>query len=129
MYPKEYRYTTKHEWIQVDGDTGVVGITFHAQEQLGDVVYVELPKAGAKLQAMQSFGTVESVKAVSDLYAPMSGEVSAVNDALLDAPETLNQDPHKQGWLVRLKLSNKSELEKLLTAEQYEELLASESES
>jgi glycine cleavage system H protein len=129
MYPKEYRYTTKHEWIQVDGDTGVVGITFHAQEQLGDVVYVELPKAGAKLQAMQSFGTVESVKAVSDLYAPMSGEVTAVNDALVDAPETLNQDPHKEGWLVRLKLSNKSELEKLLTAEQYEELLASESES
>jgi glycine cleavage system H protein len=129
MYPKEYRYTTKHEWIQVDGDTGVVGITFHAQEQLGDVVYVELPKAGAKLQAMQSFGTVESVKAVSDLYAPMSGEVTAVNDALVDAPETLNQDPHKEGWLVRLKLSNKSELEKLLTAAQYEELLASESES
>ena len=129
MYPKEYRYTTKHEWIQVDGDTAVVGITFHAQEQLGDVVYVELPKAGAKLQAMQSFGTVESVKAVSDLYAPMSGEVTAVNDALVDAPETLNQDPHKEGWLVRLKLSNKSELEKLLTAEQYEQLLSSESES
>ena len=129
MYPREYRYTTKHEWIHVEGDTGVVGITFHAQEQLGDVVYVELPKAGAKLQAMQSFGTVESVKAVSDLYAPMSGEVTAVNNALVDTPETLNQDPHKDGWLVRLKLTNKSEAEKLLSAEQYEELLTSESES
>ena len=129
MYPKEYRYTTKHEWIHVEGDSGVVGITFHAQEQLGDVVYVELPKTGAKVQAMQSFGTVESVKAVSDLYAPMSGEVSAVNDALLNAPETLNQDPHKEGWLLRLKLSDKREIEKLLSAEQYEEFLASESES
>ena len=129
MYPKEYRYTTKHEWIHVEGDTGLVGITFHAQEQLGDVVFVELPKAGAKVQAMQSFGTVESVKAVSDLYAPMSGEVTAVNDALLNAPETLNQDPHKQGWLVRLKLSDKREIEKLLSAEQYEQFLASESES
>lgn len=129
MYPKEYRYTTKHEWIHVEGDSGLVGITFHAQEQLGDVVYVELPKAGAKVQAMQSFGTVESVKAVSDLYAPMSGEVTAVNDALVDAPETLNQDPHKQGWLVRLKLSDTREMEKLLSAEQYEQLLASESES
>lgn len=129
MYPKEYRYTKKHEWIHVEGDNGVVGITFHAQEQLGDVVYVELPKTGAKVQAMQSFGTVESVKAVSDLYAPMSGEVTAVNDALLNAPETLNQDPHKEGWLVRLKLSDKREIEKLLSAEQYEAFLASESES
>lgn len=129
MYPKEYRYTTKHEWIHVEGDTGVVGITFHAQEQLGDVVYVELPKTGAKLQSMQSFGTVESVKAVSDLYAPMSGEVTAVNEALVDTPETLNQDPHKDGWLVRLKLSDKSEIEKLLTAEQYEQFLTTESES
>lgn len=129
MYPKEYRYTKKHEWIHVEGDSGVVGITFHAQEQLGDVVYVELPKSGAKVQAMQSFGTVESVKAVSDLYAPMSGEVTAVNDALLNAPETLNQDPHKEGWLVRLKLSDKREIEKLLSAEQYEAFLASESES
>jgi glycine cleavage system H protein len=129
MYPQEYRYTTKHEWIQVEGDTGLVGITFHAQEQLGDVVYVELPKPGAKLQAMQSFGTVESVKAVSDLYAPMSGEVTEVNEALLDTPETLNHDPHKQGWLIRLRLSNKSEVEKLMTAAQYEEFLASQSES
>jgi glycine cleavage system H protein len=129
MYPKEFRYTKKHEWIHVQGDTGVVGITDHAQEQLGDVVYVELPKAGAKVQAMQSFGTVESVKAVSDLYAPMSGEVTEVNTALVDAPETLNQAPHKDGWLVRIKLSNKSEQEKLLSADQYEEFLATESES
>jgi glycine cleavage system H protein len=129
MYPQEYRYTKKHEWIHVEGNTGLVGITLHAQEQLGDVVYVELPKTGAKLQAMQSFGTVESVKAVSDLYAPMSGEVTAVNEALVDAPETLNHDPHKEGWLVRLKLSDKSELGKLLSASEYQEFLASESES
>lgn len=129
MYPKEYRYTKKHEWIHVEGDTGLVGITDHAQEQLGDVVYVELPKSGTKLQAMQSFGTVESVKAVSDLYSPMSGEVTEINDALVDAPETLNQSPHQEGWLVRLKLSDKSESEKLLSADEYEQFLAAESES
>jgi glycine cleavage system H protein len=129
MYPQEYRYTKKHEWIHVEGDTGVVGITFHAQEQLGDVVYVELPKTGARLQAKQSFGTVESVKAVSDLYAPMSGEVTAINEALVETPEMLNQDPHKAGWLVKLKLSDKSELEKLLSADEYQQFLASESES
>jgi glycine cleavage system H protein len=129
MYPKEYRYTKEHEWIHVEGDIGRVGITLHAQEQLGDVVYVELPKAGSKLQAMQSFGTVESVKAVSDLYAPMSGEVTEVNGSLIDTPETLNSDPHKDGWLLRLKLSDKNELEKLMTAEQYEQFLATESES
>jgi glycine cleavage system H protein len=129
MYPKEYRYTKKHEWILVDGDTGLVGITDHAQEQLGDVVYVELPKIGAKLQAMQSFGTIESVKAVSDLYSPMSGEVAEINDALVDAPETLNKSPHTEGWLVRLKLSDKSESEKLLSADEYQEFLVSESES
>ncbi|MEX2304077.1 MAG: glycine cleavage system protein GcvH [Bryobacterales bacterium] len=129
MYPKEYRYTKKHEWILVDGDTGLVGITDHAQEQLGDVVYVELPKIGAKLQAMQSFGTIESVKAVSDLYSPMSGEVTEINDALVDAPETLNKSPHTEGWLVRLKLSDKSESEKLLSADEYQQFLASESES
>lgn len=129
MYPKEYRYTKKHEWILVEGDTGLVGITDHAQEQLGDVVYVELPKAGAKLQAALSFGTVESVKAVSDLYSPMSGEVIDVNDTLVDTPEKLNQSPHQEGWLVRLKLSDKSESEKLLSADEYQAFLASESES
>lgn len=129
MYPKEYRYTKKHEWIHVQGDIGLIGITDHAQEQLGDVVYVELPKSGTKLQAMQSFGTVESVKAVSDLYSPMSGEVTEVNESLVDAPEALNQSPHENGWLVRLKLSDKSESEKLLSADEYEQFLASESES
>lgn len=129
MYPKEYRYTKEHEWIHVDGDTGLVGITSHAQDQLGDVVYVELPKTGSKLQSMQSFGTVESVKAVSDLYSPVGGEVTEVNEALVDTPETINKDPHDKGWLVRLKLSDKSELEKLMTAEQYEEFLASEAEA
>jgi glycine cleavage system H protein len=129
MYPKDYRYTREHEWIHVEGDMGLVGITSHAQEQLGDVVYVELPKPGARLQASQSFGTVESVKAVSDLYAPMSGEVSEVNGSLIEEPQKLNDDPHQGGWLIKVKLSDKSEFEKLLTAEQYEQFLASESES
>jgi glycine cleavage system H protein len=129
MYPNDYRYTKEHEWIKADGDSATVGITDHAQDQLGDVVFVELPKVGAKLQSMQSFGTVESVKAVSDIYAPVSGEVTEVNEALVDTPESLNEDPHGKGWLIRLKLSDKTELSKLMTAGQYEEYVAAEKES
>ncbi len=129
MYPNDYRYTKEHEWIKVDGDSATVGITDHAQDQLGDVVFVELPKVGAKLQSMQSFGTVESVKAVSDIYAPVSGEVTEVNETLVDTPESLNEDPHGKGWLIRLKLSDKTELSKLMTAEQYQEYVAAEEES
>ena len=98
MYPADYRYTKEHEWVKIDGDTAVVGITHHAQDQLGDVVFVELPAKGSKVHASQSFGTVESVKAVSDIYAPLSGEVAEINEELVDAPETLNADPHGKGW-------------------------------
>jgi glycine cleavage system H protein len=129
MYPNNYRYTKEHEWINVEGDSATVGITDHAQDQLGDVVFVELPKVGVALQAMQSFGTVESVKAVSDIYAPVSGEVTAVNEALADTPEQINEDPHGKGWLIRVKLADKKQVEPLMTAEQYQEYVAAEKES
>ena len=129
MYPDQYRYTKEHEWVRVAGDEATVGITHHAQEQLGDVVYVELPRIGAAIHAKQSFGTVESVKAVSDLYAPMSGKVTAVNESLVDAPEVLNEDPHVKGWLIRARISDKHEIEKLMTAEDYQAYAAAEAES
>lgn len=127
MYPENYRYTKEHEWVLVEGDTGTVGITHHAQEQLGDIVYVDLPKLGTKVEKGAVMGSVESVKAVSDIYSPVSGEVIAVNDALSNAPEKLNQDPHGEGWLVKLKLSNPQEAETLLNAADYQAHLASES--
>src|SRR5947209_3761422 len=101
-YPEHYRYTKEHEWVQMEGDTATVGITFHAQEALGDIVYVDLPKAGTHVETGKSFGSVESVKAVSDVYAPVSGEVLEANDALLVAsPEKLNEDPHGAAWLIK----------------------------
>ena len=129
MYPEQYRYTKEHEWVDVAGDEATVGITHHAQEQLGDVVYVELPQVGAAIHATQSFGTVESVKAVSDLYAPMNGQVTAVNESLADAPEVLNKDPHTKGWLIRARISDKHEIDKLMTAEDYQAYVAAEVES
>ena len=129
MYPEEYGYTEEHEWVLVDGDEATIGITHHAQDQLGDVVFVELPKAGATLQATASFGTVESVKAVSDIYAPVGGEVIEVNESLIDAPEKLNDDPHGDGWLVKIKLIDKNELKSLMTADAYQKYIAAESES
>jgi len=123
-YPTDYRYTKEHEWVRVQGDAATVGITDYAQHELGDVVYVEMPKPGTKLNAGQSFGTVESVKAVSDIYAPVSGEVTEVNAALSSAPETINKDPHGAAWLVKLKLSNPSEVAKLMNAEAYEAFIA-----
>ncbi len=125
-YPAEYRYTREHEWVRVDGDIATVGITHHAQDQLGDVVYVELPEAGTKLQVDGAFGAVESVKAVSDIYAPISGEVTAVNADLIDAPEKINDDPHGEGWLVRMTVFDTNELQALLTAEQYQQYVAAE---
>jgi glycine cleavage system H protein len=124
MYPADFRYTKEHEWIKVDGDSGTVGITDYAQHELGDVVFVELPKVGTKLNAGQSLGTVESVKAVSEIYCPVGGEVTAVNSALADAPEKLNQDPHGAAWLVKLKLANKSEAQSLMDAAAYEAYIA-----
>ncbi len=129
MYPEEYRYTEEHEWVDVHGGQATIGITHHAQNQLGDVVFVELPKVGAQLHATISFGVVESVKAVSDIYAPVGGEVVEVNENLVDAPEKLNEDPHGDGWIVKIQLSDKNELKNLLTAEAYQEYIAAESES
>jgi glycine cleavage system H protein len=120
MYPSEYRYTKEHEWVAVQGDTASVGITDYAQHELGDVVFVDLPKVGAKLTAGQSLGTVESVKAVSDIYAPISGEVVEINSSLSDTPETVNTDPHGAAWLVKLKISNPAELAALLDASAYQ---------
>lgn len=123
-YPSDYRYTNEHEWVRVNGDVATVGITDYAQHELGDVVYVEMPKPGTKLNAGQSFGTVESVKAVSDIYAPVSGEVTEVNSALAETPETINKDPHGKAWLIKLKLANSSEVGKLMDAAAYEAFLA-----
>jgi len=123
-YPEELRYTREHEWAKVEGPRARIGITQYAQDQLGDVVFVELPKAGAKVSQMQSFGVVESVKAVSDLFAPVSGEVAEVNGELSAKPETVNQDPYGKGWMLVVTPSNTGEWDQLLTAAQYEEFLA-----
>lgn len=127
-YPKDYRYTDEHEWVKVDGETALVGITDHAQDQLGDVVYVELPGPGDSVQAGVPFGTVESVKAVSDIYAPLSGEITAVNSDLLDAPERVNEDPHGEGWLVRIAVQDPDEIGKLMDAKAYASYVAAETE-
>ena len=121
-YPAGFKYTKDHEWIDLDGDRGKVGITDYAQQQLGDVVYVDLPEVGAKLKQGQSFGTIESVKAVSELYSPVSGEVAEVNSALKDKPEMTNKDPHAT-WMVVLKLTNPGEVGALLDATQYQALI------
>jgi len=121
MSPDDRVYTKEHEWLKVDGDVGTVGITNHAQDALGDVVYVELPKVGDKLTGGQTFGTVESVKAVSELFTPVSGEVTEINSGLGDAPETINKDPYGAGWMIRIRLSNKSETSKLMSAQQYDD--------
>ena len=121
-YPAGFKYTKDHEWIELSGDSGKVGITDYAQQQLGDVVYVELPEVGAKLKQGQSFGTIESVKAVSDLYAPVSGEVVEVNAALKEKPEAVNTDPHGS-WMIAVKLSNPGETAALLDAAQYADLV------
>jgi glycine cleavage system H protein len=124
MYPRDFRYTREHEWIKLDGTTGTVGITDYAQHELGDVVFVELPKPGARLEAGQSFGTVESVKAVSDIYSPVAGEVVEVNSVLADSPEKINQDPHGGAWLIRLQLANPAEVNSLMDAAAYEAYIA-----
>jgi glycine cleavage system H protein len=121
-YPAGFKYTKDHEWIELSGDRGKVGITEYAQQQLGDVVYVELPEVGLKLKQGQSFGTIESVKAVSELYSPVSGEVVEVNTALKDKPETVNADPHGS-WMIAVKLANPGEAGALLDATQYQDLI------
>jgi glycine cleavage system H protein len=121
-YPASLKYTKDHEWIDLAGDTGKVGITDYAQQQLGDVVYVELPEVGTRLKQGQSFGTIESVKAVSELYSPVSGEVVQVNGGLKDKPESVNKDPHGS-WMIVIKLANAGETGALLDAAQYQDLL------
>ncbi len=123
MYPDNFRYTKEHEWVMVDGDTGTVGITDHAQSELGDIVYVDMPKAGTMVEKGKTLGSVESVKAVSDVYAPVSGEVIEVNQILAGGPELLNQDPHGAAWLVKIRLSTPDEVGQLLTADEYQEYL------
>jgi glycine cleavage system H protein len=121
-YPAGFKYTKDHEWIELAGDQGKVGITDYAQQQLGDVVYIDLPEVGAKLKQGQSFGTIESVKAVSELYTPVSGEVTEVNTALKDKPETVNKDPHAS-WMIAIKLTNPGQAGALLDATQYQDLI------
>jgi glycine cleavage system H protein len=119
-YPELFRYTKEHEWVSVDNDLATVGITFHAQQELGDIVYVDLPKVGVRVEATKSLGSVESVKAVSDIYSPITGEVVEINTVLADKPEKLNEDPHGEAWLVKIRLENVSELDSLLSAAAYQ---------
>jgi glycine cleavage system H protein len=123
-YPANYRYTNQHEWVDVKGDVATIGITDYAQHELGDVVFVELPKPGAKITAGKSFGTVESVKAVSEIYAPVSGEVVEANSALQNTPEKINSDPHGAAWLIKVRLANLAELKSLMDAVAYEKFIA-----
>jgi glycine cleavage system H protein len=122
--PGDLRYTREHEWAKVEGDRARIGITDFAQEQLGDVVFVELPKVGARVTALQTFGVVESVKAVSDLFAPVSGEVVEINGELAKKPETVNADPYGQGWMIVVKLADAKELDGLLSTQDYEQFVA-----
>ena len=121
-FPPDLKYTRTHEWIRIEGDTATLGITDYAQGELGDVVFLELPQAGRVLKPEESFGTIEAVKAVSDLFSPLSGEVTAANAQLSGSPELVNKDPYGQGWMVKLKLANPSELSGLLDAAAYEKL-------
>ena len=126
-YPEDYRYTKEHEWVKTEGGVGVVGITHHAQSELGDIVYVDLPKVGARVEKGKSLGSVESVKAVSDIYSPVSGEVVEINELLTTKPEKLNEDPHGAAWLVKLRLSAPDEVKQLLTAPDYQTYIEAES--
>jgi glycine cleavage system H protein len=127
MYPNDYRYTKDHEWVKVDGSMGTIGITDYAQHELGDVVFVELPKVGAHLKAGESLGTVESVKAVSEIFCPVSGDVTEINPALGNAPEKINQDPHNSAWLIKLRLTDAKETSGLMDAAAYEAYIAEKS--
>jgi glycine cleavage system H protein len=132
MYPENYRYTKEHEWVNMEGDTGTIGITDHAQQELGDIVYVDFKygrdtlQAGQQVEKGKSIGSVESVKAVSDIYSPVSGEVVGINQSLADSPEKLNQDPHSEAWLVKIRLSNTAELTELMSAADYQAYIGAE---
>ena len=126
--PTELRYTKEHEWIRAEGDIGTIGITDYAQDQLGDIVYLDLPAVGASLTQYDKLGEIESVKAVSDLYAPVSGEVLEVNQEAVDQPEAVNEEPYGKGWLIKVRLSDASELDAMLTNDAYDELIVREME-
>ena len=126
--PEDLHYSKDHEWVRVEGDIAVVGITDYAQDSLGDVVYVELPKAGEQFAANESFGSVESVKAVSEVFSPVTGEIEGINETLNDEPEKVNQDPYGEGWMIRVKMSNTGEVDSLLTAAEYEDFTKGDTE-
>ena len=126
--PEDLHYSKDHEWVRVEGDTAIVGITDYAQDSLGDVVYVELPKVGDQFAANESFGSVESVKAVSEVFSPVSGEISAINESLSDEPEKVNEDPYGNGWMIRVKMSSPGEVDSLLSAAEYEDFTKGEAE-
>ncbi|MBI1956781.1 MAG: glycine cleavage system protein GcvH [Acidobacteria bacterium] len=126
MYPAHFRYTEQHEWVQLEGTLATVGITDHAQRELGDIVYVELPKVGNHVETGKACGTVESVKAVSEIYSPVTGEVKEVNTSLAENPEWINQDPHGKAWMIKVSLATAALPDKLLTAQQYEEYVQQE---
>lgn len=128
MNPKNLKYHREHDWARVDGDTAVFGLTSYAQESLGDIVYIELPEIGTDVVAGQPYAEVESVKAVSDVYAPLSGSVVEVNEEVVDAPELINESPFENGWLVKVQLSDPGEVDDLMSAEEYEQMLAEEEE-
>ena len=126
--PEDLHYSKDHEWVRVEGGVAVIGITDYAQNSLGDVVYVELPKAGDEFAANEPFGSVESVKAVSEVFTPIAGVIAQINESLADEPETVNSDPYGSGWMIRLKMSNAGEVDSLLTAAEYEDFTKAETE-
>jgi glycine cleavage system H protein len=126
--PEDLHYSKDHEWVRVDGNIAIVGITDYAQDSLGDVVYVELPKAGERFAANESFGSVESVKAVSEVFSPISGEIAEINDSLTDEPEKVNTDPYGDGWMIRVTMSAPGEVDSLLTAAEYEDFTKGDTE-
>lgn len=127
MYPNEFRYTKEHEWVKVEGNDAIIGVTDHAQNQLGDIVFVELPEAGSTFSIGDEFGTVESVKAVAEVYMPITGEIAEVNEELQDRPELVNERPHDDGWMIRVRISDHSEIDDLMDAEAYETFVEEES--
>ena len=126
MYPENFRYTKEHEWVKLEGAAGTIGITDHAQSELGDIVFVDLPKPGTRVTKGQTFGSVESVKAVSDIYSPVTGEVTSANDVLVRSPEKLNEDPHGEAWLIQVKLEDASEINGLMSAADYQKYVGAE---
>jgi len=126
--PEDLHYSKDHEWVRVDGDQAIIGITDYAQNSLGDVVYVELPKAGDEFAASEPFGSVESVKAVSEVFSPLAGVIASINESLADEPDKVNSDPYGEGWMIRLRMANPGEVDSLLTAAEYEDFTKAESE-